>query len=165
MRKRCEDKSSLWNIEELSGETYRSLLRYMQVHALADEFILVSGQDEEASAECLAIIGRFSRFAKGSAVSNSWPGHPGGRRSRVHRFRFNRESSEFLGKFVDGIFAWESFAGPEDFSLLLAGRERLVSVTHERMCWLRMTESELHNLTEKVPTLRILHGPGYRGGR
>jgi hypothetical protein len=165
MKKRGEDKIFTWYIDEPRGETYRSLLRYMQVQVLADEFILVTEEDEEVLAECLSTVHRISRFTNNSVLSKSWPGNPSGTRSRVYRFRFNRESSELLGKLVDGIFDWKYPGKPEDFSLILAGRERLVSVTHERMCWLRMTESELHNMTEKVPTLRISQGPGYRGGR
>lgn len=54
---------------------------------------------------------------------------------------------------------------PEDLAVHSGDQILIGAITHEQSCWVESGHQAFAALREVVPSLRVLEGPGFRGGR
>ncbi|WP_159397588.1 hypothetical protein [Sorangium cellulosum] len=86
-------------------------------------------------------------------------------RRKRYVYRFDSGLANKLSELADGVFDWDFPDRPADLALMSGADDWLVSVAHERMCFITTTKEELRALCSAVPSLRVESGPGYRGVR
>jgi len=83
----------------------------------------------------------------------------------VAHFALSESCARALRVYANGWFEWKLPDLPEDLAIQVGDRVLIGGVTHERTCWFEGERAFLDSMLHAAPTLKVLQGPGFRGGR
>jgi|SRR6478752_1187762 len=147
-----------WYIAEPRGQTYALLLKAMAGHGNIATLAL-SRRKGPATAVPEALR---NHLRKVQPVSNRF-GNSG--MADVAYLDLSKACVQSLTTCAQGWFDWQLPALPEDLAIQFADRVLIGSIAHEQTCWLEGEREFFDAIVQGVPGLKVLEGPGVRGGR
>lgn len=144
--------------DEPRGDEYRLLLD--EGVRICEFFSLVQRHEQAIDPEAVALILKLKPFMRSEREVSEWPGTQllGGT-ATLREFDLSEVTAGMLGAAANGLYEWCQPGHPEDLVLWRSNANPwLVSIAHERDAYLCVTPSELRDLLERRPKLRLLLG-------
>jgi len=134
---------------------YYSLLDFLRL--ISDKFMLVRREEFSFNDETDTLLNQLSDYLIDKVYSNKWPGTEllSNKKAEIFYFEVNDVTIEFLKEYSNSLFDWIAPKLLEDLCFFRRdGSLILVSVTHEKECWINLKEEELRILTRGFPELK-----------
>jgi len=138
---------------EPTGMEYRAILDACIRHCSAG--LLVERPSLGMSEQGKLVIEKIRPWIREEKHCSEWPGTKlYGHTALVRVFAFDRDSARVLQDSADSLYQWQQPALPEDLCLLRPdGDPWLVSISHERDAYMKISEDERNYLARSVPEL------------
>jgi hypothetical protein len=140
-------------INEPNGKTYTNLIRYSL--KFCSSFLLILRPSVLIESSGLKIINELQPYLIKKSVESEWPGTKLlGNDAVVYNFKLNSETVEFLTYITSSLYSWLQPNLPEDLCLLTdEGDPWLVTISHEKDGYLRVSDEEKENIIKEIPEL------------
>jgi hypothetical protein len=147
-----------WYVEEPRGQTYGLLLTALS--GRGNDVTLALSRSKASPLEIPAPLRNHVRAVR--PVANRF-GNAG--TVEVAYLSLSKACARALQTCAQAWFDWQLPGLPEDLAIQSGDQILVGSVTHEHECWLEGEREFITALLQDVPTLKVLEGPGFRGGR
>lgn len=141
------------SVAEPRGQEYVQLLIWLA--ARFDQALLVRRLGQPIHGSGLDLLNRLEPHLIEKTLSSEWPGTVlVGHEAEVIRFKLNDMSLRILLRSAHGLFEWQQPELPEDLSVLRNdGAAVLLSIAHEELWVLALTDRELSQLEAEAPSV------------
>lgn len=149
--------SSYTLLAPTDGSGYETLVRTLSGLCA---FCTLAVRDFDRTNETVAtFLKKIGKYEVNKVAVQAWPGTQllGDSTADLHQYRISDDLITLLASEVPSIFSWATPNLPEDLCFYREdGSVMLGTISHERDCFLVISDSELASLQQKVPFLDVM---------
>jgi len=148
--------------DEPKGEVYKDLIKGSLKYC--DRFQLVIRSTINMEDTCRRALERLQPFLTKKTQQSEWPGTQllSGT-ADVYYFHLTPESAVILTETAEGLYSWQQPELPEDLCLITPkGNPWLITISHEKDGYLKLSEVDKKSLTTLVPGLTLVKDHSYQ---